>query len=191
MTKKWYIVQAYSGFEKKVKSSLEERIKRLEMDAYFGDILVPAETVQVQTKSQNDGYDDGPRKPTKTRNMNRNFYPGYVFVEMELNDQTWHLVKDTPKVSGFVGGRNPAPVPPSEIANINQQVVEGQVKVKPKVAFEVGETVRVIEMNSTGTVLVGQVLEVDTVKQKLKVVVSIFGRPTKVDVDFMKVEKMS
>jgi transcriptional antiterminator NusG len=174
MAKKWYVIQAYSGYENRVRLSLEERIKQHGMEQYFGQILIPKENVQ-ETR-------DGRKRVTS-----RNFYPGYIFVEMELNDRTWHLVKDTPKVNGFIGGRHPTPVPEPEIDTIAQQVAEGAAKPKPRVVFEQGDHVRVIDgafANFTGTVE-----EVKPDKQKVRVLVSIFGRATPVELDYGQVEK--
>lgn len=174
MSKKWYVIQAYSGYEGKVKLSLEERIRQHGMEQHFGDILIPKENVTEN-------------RPGGRRVTSRNFYPGYVFVQMDMTDETWHLVKDTPKVSGFVGGRHPTAVPESEIAQIAQQVAEGAAKPKPKVVFEQGDHVRVIDgafANFTGTVE-----EVNPDKQKVKVLVSIFGRATPVELDYGQVEK--
>lgn len=174
MSKKWYVIQAYSGYEGKVKLSLEERIRQNGMDELFGDILIPKENVTEN-------------RPGGRRVTSRNFYPGYVFVQMEMTDESWHLVKDTPKVSGFVGGRHPTAVPEPEIAQIAQQVAEGAAKPKPKVVFEQGDHVRVIDgafANFTGTVE-----EVNPDKQKVKVLVSIFGRATPVELDYGQVEK--
>ncbi len=184
MTKKWYVIQAYAGQETSVKASLEERIRQAGLETLFGEILIPKETVTVQTKAQ-ETEDGAPPKRSKSRTLTRNFFPGYMFISMEMNENTWHLVKDTPKINGFIGGRHPTPVPDPEIGAISQQVADGQRKPKAKVSFDLGENVRVVKMN-----YVGQVLEVDATKQKLKVMVSIFGRPTPVDLDFGDVEKM-
>lgn len=175
MSKKWYVVQAYSGYEGKVKSALEERVRQHNMEEFFGQILIPKENVQDSTKTGS------------KRIRSRTFYPGYVFVNMDLNERTWHLVKDTPKVSGFVGGRHPSPVPESEIAAIFQQVAEGAAKPKPRVVFEPGDHVRVTDgafANFTGTVQ-----DVNAAKQKVTVLVSIFGRATPVELDYGQVEK--
>lgn len=175
MAKKWYVVQAYSGYEGKVKSALEERVRQHGMEELFGEILIPKENVQDTTKTG-----------TK-RVSSRTFYPGYVFVNMDLNERTWHLVKDTPKVSGFVGGRHPSPVPESEISAIFQQVAEGAAKPKPRVVFDTGDHVRVTDgafANFTGTVQ-----EVNPAKQKVTVLVSIFGRATPVELEYGQVEK--
>ncbi len=174
MAKKWYVIQAYSGYEGKVKLSLEERIRQHGMEELFGDILIPKENVTEN-------------RPGGRRVTTRTFYPGYVFVQMEMTDETWHLIKDTPKVSGFVGGRHPTAVPEPEIAQIAQQVAEGAAKPKPKVVYEPGDHVRVIDgafANFTGTVE-----EVNAEKQKVKVLVSIFGRATPVELDYGQVEK--
>jgi transcriptional antiterminator NusG len=174
MSKKWYVIQAYSGYEGKVKASLEERIRQANMDDHFGDILIPKENVTEN-------------RPSGRRVTSRTFYPGYIFLQMNMTDETWHLVKDTPKVSGFVGGRHPTPVPESEIQAIAQQVADGAAKPKPRVVFEQGDHVRVIDgafANFTGTVE-----EVNPDKQKVKVLVSIFGRATPVELDYGQVEK--
>lgn len=174
---KWYGVHTYSGFENKVKLNLEERIRMLGMEDQFGDILVPSETV-VELKN-------GERK-TSTRK----FFPGYILVQMELNNETWHVVKDTAKVTGFVGGGiNPPPIPDAEVEKITARMEEGAERPRPKVEYEVGETVRVIDgpfLNFTGIVE-----DVKPDKGKLKVMVSIFGRVTPVELDFIQVEKTS
>jgi transcriptional antiterminator NusG len=171
--KKWYVIQAYSGYENKVKASLEERIKRNNMEELFGKILIPKEQVQDQK--------------TGRRVTSRNFLPGYIFIHMELNEHTWHLVKDTPKVSGFVGGRHPAPVSDPEISTIESQVAEGTAKPKPRVVFNAGDHVRVTDgafANFTGTIQ-----EVNAPKQKVTVLVSIFGREAPVELEYGQVEK--
>jgi transcription termination/antitermination protein NusG len=171
---KWYVVQAYSGYENKVKASLEERIRQHSMQNDFGDILIPREQV-TETRG------------TAKRTTSRTFYPGYMFVQMNLTDESWHLVKDTPNVSGFVGGRYPTSVPASQINLVAQQVAEGAAKPKPRVVFEQGDHVRVVEgafANFTGTIE-----EVKPEKQKVRVLVSIFGRATPVELDYAQVEK--
>ena len=173
MSKKWYVIQAYSGYENKVKASLEERIRRNNMDDLFGKILIPKEQVQDQK--------------TGKRVTSRNFLPGYIFIHMELNERTWHLVKDTPKVSGFVGGRHPAAVSDPEITTIESQVAEGTAKPKPRVIFVAGDHVRVTDgafANFTGTIQ-----EVNAPKQKVTVLVSIFGREAPVELEYSQVEK--
>jgi transcriptional antiterminator NusG len=170
---KWYVVQVYSGFEQKVKLSLAERIKQANMDDSFGEVLIPTETVQ-------DGQ-GGRRVSSKT------FYPGYIFVQMAMTDEAWHVVRDTPKVTGFVGGRKPQPVPPPEIQSVVQQVEEGAAKPRPRVMFSAGDHVRVNDgafANFTGTIE-----EVKPEKQKVRVLVSIFGRATPVELDYSQVEK--
>jgi transcription termination/antitermination protein NusG len=170
---KWYVVQVYSGFEQKVKLSLAERIRQATMDDSFGDILIPTETVQDNQGSR--------RVSSKT------FYPGYIFVQMAMSDEAWHVVRDTPKVTGFVGGRKPQPVPAPEIQSVVQQVEEGAAKPRPRVMFSAGDHVRVNDgafANFTGTVE-----EVKPEKQKVRVLVSIFGRATPVELDYSQVEK--
>ncbi|APG24207.1 MAG: transcription termination/antitermination protein NusG [Syntrophotalea acetylenica] len=177
MSKKWYGVHTYSGFENKVKMTLEERIRQLGVEEQFGEVLIPSETV-VEMKN-------GERK-TSTRK----FFPGYILVQMELNNETWHVVKNTPKVTGFVGGGSaPPPIPDAEVAKITARMEEDVERPKPKVAFEVGETVRVVDgpfLNFTGVVE-----DVKPDKGKLKVMVSIFGRVTPVELEFIQVEKTS
>ena len=172
----WYVVHAYSGFEKSVMRALKERIERAGMQDSFGEILVPVEEV-VEMKG-------GQKKTTE-----RKFFPGYVLVQMEMNDDSWHLVKSTPKVTGFVGGtaNKPAPISEREVQSIMQQMQEGVEKPKPKVLFEAGELVRVIDgpFNEFN----GTVEEVNYEKSKLRVSVTIFGRATPVELDFSQVEK--
>jgi len=176
MTKRWYVVHAYSGFEKQVKKSLEDRIARAEMQDLFGDVLVPTEEV-VEMK--------GGQK----RRSDRKFFPGYVLVEMEMTDETWHLVKDVPKVMGFIGGTadRPAPISKKEADVILNRVQEGADKPRPKVLFEPGEMVRVVDgpFNDFNGVVEG----VDYDKSRLKVAVLIFGRSTPVELEFHQVEK--
>lgn len=173
--KKWYVVTSYSGYENKVKLALQERIRQFKMEENFGEIMVPSETVTQQTK-------DG-----KTRARTKTTFPGYVFVEMVMNDHTWHVVKDTPKVTGFIGNQKPQEVKPPHIEDVRKGISDGTVKPKPRQQFQEGDEVRVIVgafANFSGTVQ-----EVKPDKQKLKVMVSIFGRPTPVELDFGHVEK--
>jgi transcriptional antiterminator NusG len=170
------VVHAYSGFEKQVKRSLEDRIQRAGMEDLFGEVLVPTEEV-VEMK--------GGQK----RRSDRKFFPGYVLVEMEMTDETWHLVKDVPKVMGFIGGTadRPAPITVKEADAILNRVREGVDKPRPKVLFEPGEMVRVVDgpFNDFN----GVVEEVDYDKSRLKVAVLIFGRSTPVELEFHQVEK--
>ena len=176
MAKRWYVVHAYSGFEKQVKRSLEDRIERAGMQDLFGQVLVPTEEV-VEMK--------GGQK----RRSDRKFFPGYVLVEMEMTDETWHLVKDVPKVMGFIGGTadRPAPITQKEADAILNRVREGVDKPKPKVLFEPGEMVRVVDgpFNDFN----GVVEEVNYDKSRLRVAVLIFGRSTPVELEFHQVEK--
>ena len=176
MAKRWFVVHAYSGFEKQVMRSLQDRIERAGMQELFGQILVPTEEV-VEMK--------GGQK----RRSDRKFFPGYVLVEMEMTDETWHLVKDVPKVMGFIGGTadKPAPITQREADAILNRVQEGVDKPRPKVLFEPGEMVRVVDgpFNDFN----GVVEEVDYDKSRLKVAVLIFGRSTPVELEFHQVEK--
>ena len=176
MTKRWYVVHAYSGFEKSVQRALIERVNRSGMQDNFGQILVPVEEV-VELRG-------GQKTVTE-----RKFFPGYVLVEMEMNDESWHLVKSTPKVTGFVGGtaNKPAPISEKEVEKIMQQMQEGVDKPRPKVLFEIGEVVRVKEGPFTD--FHGSVEDANYEKNKLRVSVTIFGRATPVELDFAQVEK--
>ncbi len=173
---RWYVVHAYSGFEHQVKRSMEERIARAEMQDKFGDILVPTEEVVEMRAGQK-------------RRSERKFFPGYVLVQMDLDDDSWHLVKDVPKVMGFIGGTadRPAPISDREADQILQRVQEGVDKPRPKVLFEAGELVRVIDgpFNDFN----GVVEEVNYEKSRLRVAVLIFGRSTPVELEFAQVEK--
>ena len=176
MALRWYVVQAFSGFEGQVKRSLEERIARYGMDDHFGQILVPTEEV-VEMK-------DGQKRKSE-----RKFFPGYVLVQMDLSDEAWHLVKNVPRVLGFIGGSadKPAPISDKEVDAILQRMQEGVEKPKPKVLFEVGEMVRVVDgpFNDFS----GVVEEVNYDKSRLLVAVQIFGRSTPVELEFHQVEK--
>jgi transcriptional antiterminator NusG len=176
MSLQWYVVHAYSGFENQVKRTLQERIARSGMQDKFGDILVPTEEV-VEMR-------DGAKRKSE-----RKFFPGYVLVQMEMSDDTWHLVKDAPKVMGFIGGTSdrPAPISQREADSILQRVQEGADKPRPKVLFEAGEVVRVTDgpFNDFN----GVVEEVNYEKSRLRVSVLIFGRSTPVELEFGQVEK--
>lgn len=176
MTKRWYVVHAYSGFEKSVMRALTERIARAGMQDSFGQILVPVEEV-VEMKSGQKSISE------------RKFFPGYVLVEMDMNDDSWHLVKSTPKVTGFVGGTatNPTPISEKEVEKIMQQMQEGVEKPRPKVLFEAGELVRI--KDGPFTDFNGNVEEVNYEKSRLRVSVTIFGRATPVELEFAQVEK--
>ncbi len=176
MAKNWYVVHTYSQFEKSVQRALNERIQREGMQDKFGQILVPVEEV-VELKSGQKSISE------------RKFFPGYVLVEMEMTDETWHLVKSTPKVTGFLGGSamKPTPISEKEVQNIMQQMQAGVEKPRPKVLFEVGELVRVKEGPFTD--FNGSVEDVNYDKSKIRVAVTIFGRSTPVELDFGQVEK--
>ncbi|MBW2631936.1 MAG: transcription termination/antitermination protein NusG [Deltaproteobacteria bacterium] len=169
----WYVVHTYSSFENRVKLSLEERIATTGMEDFFEDILIPEEDV-VELKK-------GEKKTTK-----RKFFPGYILVNMELNDDTWHLVKNTPKVTGFIGANEkPTPIPDADVQVLKTRIDEGTLKPKPKFQFEVGDHIRVIDGPFTN--FDGVVDEVKPEKGKLRVIVSIFGRSTPVELDFIQV----
>lgn len=177
MTKHWYVVHAYSGFEKSVQRALKERVTRSGMQESFGQILVPEEEVVEMRAGQ------------KTISQ-RKFFPGYVLVEMEMNDQSWHLVKSTPKVTGFIGGTatKPTPISEKEVEKIMSQIQEGVEKPRPKILFEVGEMVRIKEGPFTD--FNGNVEEVNYDKSRIRVAVTIFGRSTPVELQFDQVEKV-
>ena len=176
MSKRWYVVHAFSGYEKKVQVSLGERIALASMQDMFGQILVPTEEVIEMRAGQK-------------RRSERKFFPGYVLVEMELNDETWHLVKETPRVMGFIGGKadKPAPITQKEADEILHRIEDSGEKPRHKVLFEPGEMVRVTDgpFNDFN----GVVEEVNYDKSRIKVSVLIFGRSTPVELEFSQVEK--
>lgn len=176
MEKKWYIINCQTGCESTAKSAIEERIRTQKLEEYFGEILIPSESIVALGKKG--------QKQMKSRK----FFPGYMFVQMALNDETWHLVRHSSKVTGFVGGNTrPPEVPESEVLRVTQQMAVGAEKPKAKIKFQLGETVTVIDgpfSNFSGTVE-----EINEDKGKVKVLVSIFGRPTPVELDFIQVEK--
>jgi transcriptional antiterminator NusG len=173
---KWYIVHTYSGFENKVKKTLEERIEALGQEEYFGQILVPTEQVVELRKGQK-------------KTSSRKFYPGYIMVQMALNEESWHTVKDTAKVTGFVGGGvKPTPIPDEEAERIIRQMEEGVSRPKPKFQFEEGDEVRVIDGPFNN--FQGVINEVKPDKEKLRVMITIFGRLTPVELDFIQVNKI-
>ena len=172
----WYVIQAYSGYEQKVKNAIEERIELANMKDFFGEILVPTEQI-VELKG-------GSKKTTE-----RKFFPGYILVQMEMNDDLWHLVKKTPKIMGFIGGTSdrPAPISENEAMSIMSRIKEGVEKPKHKVLYETGEVIRVIDgpFNDFN----GVVEEVNYEKNRMLVAVQIFGRSTPVELEFSQVEK--
>jgi transcription termination/antitermination protein NusG len=173
--KKWFVVTTYSGYEQKVKLALQERIRQHHVEDTFGEVLIPTEQVTEQ------------RAEGKSRTRTRTSFPGYVFVEMHMSEKAWHMVKATPRVTGFIGNQRPQEVKPPHIDGLRQGIAEGAVRPKPRQQFQEGDEVRVIVgafANFSGTVQ-----EVKPDKQKLKVMVSIFGRPTPVELDFTHVEK--
>ncbi len=178
MAKKWYIVHTYSGYEKRAKQSLLERAKLLNKEEFFDEILIPEQEVVEVVNG-------------KKRTSRRKFFPGYLLVHMELNDETWHIVKGTPKVTGFVGdtgeGHKPQPISDEEVARMTDQMRDGGAKAKPLVVFEQGESVRVVSGPFAN--FSGYIDEVKPEKEKLRVMVQVFGRATPVELDFVQVEK--
>lgn len=176
MTKRWYVVHAYSGFEKSVQRTLVERVARAGMQDKFGQILVPVEEV-IEMKGGQKSISE------------RKFFPGYVLVEMDMDDESWHLVKSTPRVTGFIGGTatKPTPITQKEVDKIMAQMQEGVEKPRPKILFETGEMVRV--KDGPFTDFNGTVEEVNYEKSRLRVSVTIFGRATPVELEFAQVEK--
>jgi transcriptional antiterminator NusG len=173
---KWYIIHTYSGFEQKVRSAILERAKARGLDQYIADVLVPTETVESMVK--------GERKLSS-----RKFYPGYVLVQMEMNDETWHLVKDTPKVTGFIGSKEePVAIPEEDAAKIIAQMQEGVLRPKPKIKFETGDKVQVTEGPFAN--FSGVVDEVRPDRGRVRVMISVFGRPTPVELEFTQLEKI-
>ena len=175
MAKNWYIVHTHTGFEDKVKDALLERVRMAGQEELFGEILVPSEQVVEMVK--------GTRKTSE-----RKFFPGYILINMELNDATWHTVQDTTRVTGFVGdSRNPQPLPEKDAMKIIGRIEEGATKPKPKVVFEEGDPVRVVEGHFAN--FQGVVEEVFPDKGRVKVMVSIFGRSTPVELEYIQVSK--
>jgi transcriptional antiterminator NusG len=173
--KQWYIIHTYSGHESKAMQSLLERAKAMGKAEYFDEVLIPEETVVEMVK--------GTKRTTK-----RKFFPGYILVRMELTDETWHIVRGTPKITGFVGGdKTPPPIPDEQVAAMTQQIKEGASKPKPKILFDEGDSVRVV--NGPFANFSGYVDEVMEDKEKLKVMVHVFGRATPVVLDYTNVEK--
>lgn len=176
MAFKWYIVHVYSGFENKVKAALEERIASSPHPEKFGEVLVPTEEIVELVKG-------------KRKTSSRKFYPGYILVKMQLDDETWHVVNDTAKVTGFLGGRNkPSALSDDEADQILHRMEAGKLKPQPKYFFESGDEIRVIDGPFTN--FNGTVEEVNQEKGKIKVLVSIFGRSTPVELDFVQVQKL-
>ncbi|RLA84443.1 MAG: transcription termination/antitermination protein NusG [Deltaproteobacteria bacterium] len=185
MAQRWYIVHTLAGYEEKVKAALEERIRKFEEDKvrrgerdargkYFSEIIVPTETVMEVVRG-------------KKRTTTKKIFPGYILVKMELNDETWHVVRSTPRVTGFAGNRSrPTPLPDDEAEELIAQLKEGAYQPKPRVVLREGDTVRVIEGPFAN--FVGTVQEVNAEKRKVKVLISIFGRATPIELDYMQVE---
>ena len=176
MALKWYIVHVYSGFESKVKIALQERIALSTHPEKFGEVVVPTENIVELVKG-------------KRKTSSRKFYPGYILIQLELDDETWHIVNSTAKVTGFLGGREkPSPIPDHEVTAILNRMEAGKAKPKPKYYFETGDEIRVIDGPFTG--FIGTVEDVNPEKGKIRVLVSIFGRPTPVELEFVQVAKL-
>ena len=177
MTKRWYVLHVYSGFEKKVASSIKESARKQALDQFIEEVMVPAEEVIEVRRGQK-------------INAERKFFPGYVLIKMDMNDAAWHLVKNTPKVTGFLGagGTKPQPITEKEAVRLLKQMVEGADRPRPSISFEIGEQVRVCDgpFNSFN----GTVEEIDEDRSRLKVLVSIFGRATPVELEYSQVEKV-
>jgi transcriptional antiterminator NusG len=177
MSMAWYVVHTYSGYENRAKLALEDAVRRHGLEHKFGQVLVPTEKV-VEVK-------DG-KKKTNTRKI----YPGYIFVQMLIDNETWHVVRSTPKVTGFIGGsRNPPPISPEEIRRITNQLETTDEEPKPTMVFDRGEEIRIIDGPFAS--MPGRVEEVNAARSKLRVLVSIFGRPTSVELDFTQVERLN
>ena len=172
--KKWYIANVQTSCEAIAKTAIQERITNLQMQDYFGDILIPAENVVELVKG---------KKATRAKK----FFPGYIFVQMVMNEKTWHVVKNSSKVTGFIGGSSPKPVPENEVQRVAQQMVQGSEKPKAKASFSIGDSVTVVDGPFSN--FNGVVEEINEEKAKVKVSVSIFGRPTPVELDFIQVDK--
>lgn len=177
MAKRWYVVHVYSGFEKKVASSIKELVEKRGLEELVEEVLVPTEEVIEVKKGQK-------------VNTEQKFFPGYMLIKAEMNDEVWHIVKNTPKVTGFLGcgGNKPQPITEAEAQRLLQQIEEGADRPRPGISFEIGENVRVCDgpFNSFN----GSVEEIDEEKSRLKVLVSIFGRSTPVELEFTQVEKV-
>ena len=191
---KWYVVHTYSGFENKVKTALEERVKQLHLEEHFGEILIPVETVEETKTEEKNG-----KTVTKKRQVKRKFAPGYIFVHMEMKAETWQAVKNTPKVTGFIGAPNLSSytdtdlkripsVPERQVKAMTEQLTETAVRPAPKIEFDIGDAVRVVEGNFVN--FNGMVAEVNLAKQKVKVSITIFGRSQPVEFDFSQVAKV-
>jgi transcriptional antiterminator NusG len=192
---KWYVVHTYSGFENKAKTALEDRVKQLGLTEQFGEIVIPVEIVEETKTEEKNG-----KTVTKKRQVKRKFAPGYIFVQMEMKAETWQCVKNTPKVTGFIGAPNmkaantetdlkkiPA-VPERQVKAMTQQLTDTTARPAPKVEFDVGDNVRVVEGNFVN--FNGSVAEVNLAKQKVKVNITIFGRSQPVEFDYSQVAKV-
>jgi transcriptional antiterminator NusG len=182
MAKKWYVLHTYSGYERKVKELLEERIKAYKMDDFFGEVLIPTEEVEEIMR--------GTKGEKKTKKTTRNFFPGYLLVQMEMENDAWHLVRNTPRVTGFIGGKTkPIPVPDDAIDELIAKIKEGKLRPKMQMNFEKGDHVVIVDGPFAN--FNGVVEEVKSEKARLKVLVSIFGRQTPIEIEFSQVKKVN
>ena len=182
MAKKWYVVHTYSGYENKVKEMLEERIAAYKMQDFFGDVLIPSEDVEEIIR--------GKKGDKQVKKTSRKFFPGYLLVHVEMNNETWHLVRNTPRVTGFIGGKTtPIPIPDEGMVDLIDKIKEGKLRPTIKMNFEKGDEVVIVEgpfSNFNGTVE-----EVKPEKARLRVLVSIFGRQTPIELEFSQVKKVN
>jgi transcriptional antiterminator NusG len=177
MEKKWYVVHTYSGYEQKVKEAIEKDIQNTDWEQYIGEIIVPSEVIMERVKGH-------------VKKSQRTVFPGYIIVQMVMNESTWHYIRNTPKVTGFVGydKMNPRALPENEVEEIVNAIQEGKGKIKPKIRFDKGDGVKVIEGPFTN--FTGNVEEIKPEKGKVKVLLNIFGRTTPVELDFIQIEKI-
>ena len=181
MTKKWYVVHTYSGYENKVKEMLEERIKLFNKEEVFGEILIPTEEIEEIMR--------GSKGEKKVKKTSRNFFPGYLLVHMDMDNDVWHLVRDTPRVTGFIGGKNkPISIPDSGVEDLISKIREGKLRPTVKMCFEKGDSVTIVEGPFSN--FNGVVEEARPEKARLKVLVSIFGRETPIEIEYTQVKKI-
>ena len=182
MSKKWYVLHTYSGYEKKVKEMLEERIKAFKKHDFFGEVLIPTEEVEELIRDK--------KGEKQTRKTARNFFPGYLLIQMEMDNDAWHLVRNTPKVTGFIGGKTkPIPIPDDGVDGLILKIKEGKLRPKMKMVFEKGDDVVIVDGPFSNFNAV--VEEVKQEKLRLKVLVSIFGRQTPIEIEYSQVKKVN
>jgi transcriptional antiterminator NusG len=182
MSKKWYVVHTYSGYENKVKEMLDERIKAYKMEDYFGEVLIPTEDVEEIVR--------GKKGDKQVKKTSRKFFPGYVLVQVDMNNETWHLVRNTPRVTGFIGGKiRPIPIPDDSVDDMIGKIREGKLRPKVMMNFEKGDEVAIIEGPFAS--FNGVVEDVKPEKARLKVLISIFGRQTPIELEYSQVKKIN